>query len=432
MSSHQPPRVAILSQGDEIVTGQTVDTNAAWLSEHLTELGFAVREHASVGDVLPELQAVFSRAAGAFDLVICTGGLGPTDDDLTTRAASAVFSMPLELDPVALADLKAKYARFNRPMPAVNERQVHLPRGCQRIDNDWGTAPGFAIQAQGCLSVFLPGVPREMKKMFRVRVLPLLLERFPVQPGRLVTLRTTGVGESNLQERIGPIEQIPGANEANVVLAYRTRLPENHVKLRFPAGTRDSVIHAITAEVARRIRSPLFSVEGLSLPGIDDGGGDLAQVVGRALEAHGATLSTAESCTGGRVAASCTGIPGSSAWFLEGAVTYSNAAKVRMLGVDPDVLEAHGAVSEPVARAMAEGVRARAGTTWGLATTGIAGPTGATPDKPVGTVHIAAAGPHTTLHRKLHLSGDRHRIQDLAAAAVLDLLRRNLSTETGA
>lgn len=424
------PRVEILSQGDEVVTGQTVDTNAAWLATRLTELGFDVVRHTSVGDRLPDLQALFTEVADRCDLAICTGGLGPTDDDLTAGVAAQVFSMPLALDSQAEADLRAKYARYARVMPEVNVKQAWLPTGSIRIDNDWGTAPGFAIQASRAFLVFLPGVPREMRNLFDHRVLPMLHERFPIQAGRLVTLRTTGVGESDLQERIGSLDSLPEAIEHGVVLAYRTMLPENHVKLRFPAGTDDAAVQRITAEVARRIRTPLFSVEGAAgaVEGVDDQGGDLATVVGRALTAAGLTLAVAESCTGGLVAASCTSIPGSSAWFLEGAVTYGNQAKVRMLGVDPGALEAHGAVSEPVARQMAEGVRDRAGATWGLSTTGIAGPTGGSDEKPVGTVHIAAAGPAGTEHLLLRLSGDRVRIQKLAAAAVIDLLRRHLFT----
>jgi nicotinamide-nucleotide amidase len=419
----------ILSQGDEVVTGQVADTNAAWLSTRLTELGFTVMRHTAVGDRLPDLVAALHEVSARADLVLCTGGLGPTDDDLTIEAVSQAFSVPLALDEVALVDLLAKYERFGRRMPEVNKKQVVLPVGCDRIDNDFGTAPGFAMSGPRAWMAFMPGVPREMKGMFDGRIVPRIVERFALRPGRLVTLRTTGCGESDLQERIGVGVGLPGGSDP-FVLSFRTAMPENFVKLRFGPEVSDAEITAITAGIARKIGSHLFAVEGcpgpLDLP-VDTEGGDLAAVIGHLLLRAGATLAVAESCTGGRIASMCTATAGSSAWFLEGAVTYANAAKVRALGVDPALLEAHGAVSEPVARAMAEGLRSRSGATWALATTGIAGPDGGTADKPVGTVHFAIAGPSGTTHRQVRLSGDRHRIQTLASATTLDLLRRQLA-----
>ncbi|MCB9668658.1 MAG: CinA family nicotinamide mononucleotide deamidase-related protein [Alphaproteobacteria bacterium] len=426
MSTPTVPLAEILSQGDEVVTGQVVDSNAAWLAEKLTHMGFLVVRHTSVGDRLADLVQAFTEASGRADVVVCSGGLGPTEDDLTAEAIAQAFGRPLALDEVALADLIAKYERFRRVMPEVNRKQAWLPEGSQRLDNDWGTAPGFAVEAGRAWMAFMPGVPREMKRMFEHRVVPLIAERFHLLPAHLVTFRTTGCGESNLQEMLTGLALPEG-----VVLAFRTKLPENHVKLRFPASMPASGMAAVVDEVGGRLGRHLFTIEGaesLELSGaFDTAGGDLAARVARQLLAREATLATAESCTGGRVAVSCTLHSGSSAWFLEGAVTYSNAAKVRQLGVPEALLEAHGAVSEPVARAMAEGIRERAGATYGLSTTGIAGPTGATPDKPVGTVHIALATPSGTEHRELHLSGERDRIQILAASAALDLLRRHLA-----
>lgn len=418
-------RAEILSQGHEVVTGQTADTNAAWLSTELVDLGFDVTRHSSVGDVLPDLVSVLREIADRCDLCICTGGLGPTEDDLTAEAVAQAFDRPLVFDQAAMDGIEAIYARFGRTMPEVNRKQAWQPTGAIRLDNAWGTAPGFAVKApQGALLVFVPGVPREMKAMFERRILPLLHEHFQLDRGVRVTLRTVGIGESNLQERIGPVE--------GAVVSYRTRLPENHVKLLFPPSATADERAALVADVAGRIGSPLFAiedcpeVEGRVRDALDLVGGDLAQVVGRALEAGGQTLAVAESCTGGQVAAACTSFAGSSAWFLEGAVTYSNAAKIRQLGVDPDTLAAHGAVSEPVAVQMAEGIRSASGATFGLSTTGIAGPSGGTDDKPVGTVHMAVATPETTIHRRVRLAGSRNRIQAIAAASVLDMLRRHL------
>jgi nicotinamide-nucleotide amidase len=410
------PTVEVLSQGDEVVTGQVADTNAAWLSEQLTHLGFEVVRHTTVGDKLDDIVGAMLSAAERADFAIGTGGLGPTDDDLTAQAVAAAFERPLALDEIAMAAIEAMYARFNRVMPEVNRKQALLPTGAVRLDNEWGTAPGFAVANPQCLLAFLPGVPREMRAMFPARVLPLLHERFELSPRRLVTLRTTGIGESNLQERIGT------PTDDRYIVSYRTKLPENHLKLRIRADVPDDEVRAITHDIAGRIGSPLFSIEGLGAPG-----GDLATVVGRHLLQHDQTLAVAESCTGGRIAAMCTSVPGSSGWFLEGAVTYTNAAKVRMLGVDASAIEANGAVSEVVARQMAAGARERSGATFGLSTTGIAGPGGGTDTKPVGTVHIALAHPGGTTHRRLSYGFGRARVQQLSAAAAVDLLRRHLS-----
>jgi nicotinamide-nucleotide amidase len=409
------PTALILSQGDEVVTGQVVDTNAAWLAVALTDLGFDVVGHEASRDVRSEIADTVARAARRADVVVSTGGLGPTEDDHTAAAIAEAFARPLVHDPVAMTAIEEMYARFGRRMPEINRKQALLPAGCERLDNDWGTAPGFAVDEHGAVLFFLPGVPREMKAMWTHRVAPRLAERFAIRPGRLVTFRCTGVGESDLQERLGEIDE-PG-----VIVAFRTALPENHVKLRFAAEVSEDRARDLSAQVLERLGTPVFAVEGFDAPG-----GSLAEVVGRALVERGETLAVAESCTGGRVCAAVTAIPGSSAWFLEGAVTYANAAKVRALGVSEGDLYVHGAVSEPVARAMAEGVRRESGATWGLSVTGVAGPGGGTAEKPVGLVHIAAAGPRETLHRTLRLGGDRNRIQELAAAAVLDLLRREI------
>jgi nicotinamide-nucleotide amidase len=410
------PTVEILSQGDEVVTGQIVDTNAAWLAERLTALGLQVSRHVTVGDELGAIREAVALAAERADVVVCTGGLGPTEDDLTAEAVAAAAGVPLEHDHEAERQLRAMYARYRREMPEVNLKQVQLPRGAERLDNAWGTAPGFAVELSGAWLAFMPGVPREMRAMFDARVVPRLSARLAVAPRPLIVIRTAGIGESNLQERIGPF------SDPDAVLSYRTALPENHVKLRFRAGVAPERIGALAMDIVGRIGSPVFAVDGLpSMPS-----GSLAAVVGAARTDRGQTLAVAESCTGGRVASMCTAESGSSAWFLEGVVTYANAAKERRLGVPADLLAEHGAVSEPVARRMARGVREACGATWGLSTTGVAGPTGGTEHKPVGTVHVALAGPGGELHRQLALGGDRGRIQALSAATALDLLRRVL------
>ena len=419
------PTAEILSQGDEVVTGQIADTNAAWLSEQLTGLGFDVTRHTTVGDRLADLVGMFDEVASRCDLAVGTGGLGPTEDDLTAQAMADCAGAPLVLDPEALQQIQDRYAKAGRTMPEVNRKQAWLPEGALRLDNQWGTAPGFALKHRRAWMVFLPGVPREMRGMFPSVVLPLLNREFHVSPGRLVTLRTTGIGESNLQERVSGVS--PGA----AVMGFRTSMPENHVKLRFPSEAPADAVAATVTAMAQAIGSSLFAIDGVSdvpvaLDGPDLQGGGLSEVVGRALTDRGATLAIAESCTGGGVASRCASVPGASGWLIEAVVSYANASKVRRLGVDPALIAAHGAVSEPVARQMAEGIRSRAETTFGLATTGIAGPGGGSAEKPVGTVHMALATPTGTHHRMLRFLGNRSRVQSLASAAVLDLLRRHL------
>jgi nicotinamide-nucleotide amidase len=412
------PTAEILSQGDEVVTGQIADTNAAWLSDRLTELGFTVTRHTTVGDRPSDIRDAMLEIAARADVCIGTGGLGPTDDDFTTRAAAEAFGRPLFLDEEAMRQIEAMYARFQRVMPEINRRQAWIPTGALRLDNAWGTAPGFAVEHGKCWFAFVPGVPREMKPMFDERILPILRERFALRPGRLVTIRTTGIGESDMQERVRGFEH-PGC-----VMGTRTMLPENLLKLRFSADVADDEVRAVTAELAARIGTPVFGIEGLGEPC-----GSLTEVVSRALAARGETISVAESCTGGRIAALFTAIPGSSGWFQEGVVAYANAAKVRILGVSEATIAEHGAVSEATCREMAEGMRSRAGTTYALAITGIAGPDGGRPDKPVGTIHAALASPSGTIHRQLKLGGDRTRIQELAAGGAIDLLRRHLQNK---
>ncbi len=409
------PTAAILSQGDEVVTGQIADTNAAWLSERLTELGFQLVQHLAVGDRLADIVRAFQSSIEVADLVVCTGGLGPTDDDLTTQAVAAAFDRPLEFDEIAMQQIEALFARFQRHMPDINRRQAWLPRGTTRLDNSWGTAPGFAFHQGSSLLACFPGVPREMKPMFSERLVPLLRAQFPIQPGHLVTLRTVGISESEIQARVGRFEH------PKAVFGTRTVLPENQVKLRVTADSSAEERHAVATSVADKLGSSVFAIEGLG-----DAGGTLTEVIARLLLAQGETLSVAESCTGGRVATECTSLPGSSRWFLEGVVSYSNDSKQRVLGVSEATIQSFGAVSEPVAREMAEGLRSRSGSTYSLATTGIAGPEGGSDEKPVGTVHIALATPSGTHHRRVSLGGDRHRIQALAVGTALDLLRRCL------
>jgi nicotinamide-nucleotide amidase len=398
--------VVILSQGNELTTGLTLDTNAHFLAGQLQDHGLRVRRVVTVPDRMDDLVDVLRQAAELAPVVVSTGGLGPTRDDLTAQAAAAAFGRAVQLDPEAMAQVEARYAAFGRRMPAVNRRQAELPEGAKVWENRWGTAPGFSVDVGPSRLYFLPGVPREMRPMFTTHVLPDVLARHALTPPLLHTIRVIGLGESTIEERL------QGLDIDGLEIGFRTKMPENQVKLAFVPGTSASARQAAIAAVRERIGWQAFGVDS----------GDLAEVLVHTLVDRGQTISLAESCTAGGLAAWLGAVPGASQTFMGGAVVYSNAEKVRQAGVPEDMLIAHGAVSEPVARALAEGMRARVQTTWAIGITGVAGPGGGSPEKPVGTVHYAVAGPDGTTHRCDRFPGDRSRVQRLSAAAALAML----------
>lgn len=408
----------ILSQGDEVITGQVVDTNAAWLAEALTDRGFRIIRHLVVGDRLPHLIDTFRDLVGHAPVVLCTGGLGPTDDDLTVQAIAQAMGIPLDFHEPSWARIEALYQRMGRPVPVSNRKQALLPQGSAPLPNARGTAPGFRLSWGATTFFCLPGVPHEMKAMFRAQVEPWLRREFAVRPGRLVTLRITGMGESAVQDRIR------GLAEPGIEISTRSFIAENHLKLRASPEVSTATLAAFADRLSRAIGPGVYGIDGL--PPAPEG--SLPERIAHHLTGRQHTLSIAESCTGGRLMAACTAWPGSSAWFLEGVCTYSNAAKVRQLGVPENTLASHGAVSEAVARAMSEGIRLRSNSTWGISTTGVAGPGGGSPAKPVGTVHVAVTGPQGTTHQALLLPGDRQQVQERAVAAALHLLHQQLAS----
>jgi nicotinamide-nucleotide amidase len=405
------PRFDVISQGEELLSGSTVDTNAGWICHELAEVGLEPGRVTVVGDVLDDIRGVIAESAARAAVVVCTGGLGPTSDDLTSEAAAAAFGQPLALDPVALAQVEARYAARKREMPPANRKQAVLPAGATLLENHLGTAPGFRMESDHAVLFFLPGVPFEMKAMVAEHVVPELRRRFALTPRRTVVLKCMGIPESVAAQKMAGFER-PG-----VIVGYRAHMPEVHVKIHLDPGIDPE---PLVAEVRARLGSVVFGVDC----------GPLAEVVGAHLRARGETVATAESCTAGRVSAALGAIPGASDYLLGGAVVYANAEKVRQCGVDPDLLATHGAVSEPVARALAEGIRARVGSTWGIGVTGIAGPSGGSPEKPVGTVHLALAGPGETLHRRVYLPFERERVLTFTVGAALDLLRRTIEPPT--
>ncbi|MDP2309044.1 MAG: CinA family nicotinamide mononucleotide deamidase-related protein [Pseudomonadota bacterium] len=405
------PRFDVISQGEELLSGSTVDTNAGWICHELAQIGLEPGRITVVGDVLDDIRAVFVEAAGRSSVVICTGGLGPTSDDLTSDAAAAAFGQAVASNPEALAQVEERYRSRKREMPPANRKQAMLPVRSTVLVNRLGTAPGFRMEEGGTVLYFLPGVPFEMKAMVAEHVIPELRARFALPPRRTVVLRCMGIAESVAGQKMEGFER-PG-----VLVGFRANMPEVHVKLHLSPELDPA---PLIAEVRERLGGVIFGVDT----------GPLAEVVGQHLRARGETIATAESCTAGRIAAALGAIAGASDYLLGGAVVYSNAEKVRQCGVDPDVLAAFGAVSEPVARALAEGIRTRVGATWGLAVTGIAGPGGGSPEKPVGTVHLALAGPSGTTHKRIQLPFERERVLLFTVGAALDLLRRAVDTPT--
>lgn len=394
------------------MAGQGVDSNGPWIAARLQGVGLTPGRVTVVGDDLAAIRDVIVESAARAQLVVCTGGLGPTSDDLTREAAAMAFGVPLVESPEALAQIQHRYRSRNREMPATNRVQALLPEGAELLENPLGTAPGFAIERAGCVLFFFPGVPFEMKPMVDRYVLERARLRFGLQPRTNVMLRCVRLAESVASERMA------GFARPGVVVGYRASFPEVQVKLHVEAGL---AVAALTAEAIERLgRGYVFGVNS----------GSLADVVGQLLRERGETVATAESCTAGRIGAELTASAGASDYFVGGAIVYANAEKLRQCGVSEAMLAEHGAVSEAVARGLAEGIRARSGSSWGLAVTGVAGPGGGTPEKPVGTVHIACAGASGTVHEKLRLPYDRPRNLAATVAMALDLLRRVLLEAT--
>jgi nicotinamide-nucleotide amidase len=409
-------KLEVVTIGTELVLGLTPDTNAAELGRALAAAGAEIVRHVAVPDRPAAIRAAIAEALERTGFVIATGGLGPTRDDMTKHEVAALFGKPLRLDEAVLKSLEARFRRLGRPMPAVNRTQAEVPEGATVLPNPRGTAPGLWLEdGGGRVAVLLPGVPSEMRGLLVEAVLPRIAQR--AGGGRVVlsrTLRTTGVPESALAERIGPVED----DIAPLTLAY---LPSTEgVDLRVTAwGLRNDEAERLLAAAVTVLR------ERAGEHSYGEDGTDLAAVVLDLL--RGQRLAVGESCTGGLVAARITAVPGASEVFAGGVVAYADGVKRDLLGVSAATLEAHGAVSEETVRAMAEGVQRRfdAGAT--IAVTGIAGPTGGTPEKPVGTVWLAARFGTDTHAVKRVFPGDRGEIRARAAQAALDLLRRMLA-----
>lgn len=406
----------LLTIGDEILYGQIVDTNSQWMGAELSNAGIRVIRKTSVGDAENEILTAFAEAEKRADIVLITGGLGPTSDDLTKPCLAKYFNCEIRIHEEALAEVTEFFTSRGRELTEINRQQAALPVCCEKITNAMGTAPGMWFERDGKVFVSMPGVPHEMKRMMTDIVIPKLQKRFQTPAIHHQLIQTVGIGESFLAERIAPWEQ---ALPSHIKLAYLPSL--GGVKLRLTAHGSDN---ASLQQQTRELIDKLQPYAGEYIFGY--GTEPLEVVLGNTLREKQLSLAIAESCTGGYLTHLITSVPGSSDYFLGSLIPYAYEIKMRQLGVKPETLEQYGAVSEPTIKEMANLVRAKFNTSIGVATSGIAGPGGATPDKPVGTVWIAYSDRYQTVTRKLQLSKDRLINIKLASVAVLNLIRQSL------
>lgn len=411
-------RIELINTGTELVLGDTINTNAAWIGQRLAALGLMVGRQTIVPDgaVIGE---VLAEAAGRSDVVIATGGLGPTNDDVTREITAGLLGLPMDVDPGVVAHLEAYFHKRGREVNQATLRQAMVPRGARVMENPFGTAPGLYLPAAlgaergwNCHFFLLPGPPRELKPMVESWVEPVLKELHPALAGReVIYLKVTGMGESDIVDRVE--RDLESMAEAGLEMGYCIGRGDVDVRLAGPG----EIVRRGADLVRERISDYILSEDRRVLE----------EVVVHLLAERGQTVATAESCTGGMIAGRLTDVSGASAVFGYGYVTYANEAKVRELGVSAELLMRHGAVSEPVACAMAEGCLEASGADHAVAVTGIAGPTGGSEEKPVGTVYVALAtrGAETKC-RRLFFPGARDRFKLLTSQAALEMIRRRL------
>lgn len=421
-----PLTATLLTIGDELSRGEIIDSNAAFLGSELTALGVYVRKRVGCNDRLEDIVAALDEAAQTGSLIVASGGLGPTSDDLTVDAVSAWLGVQPVQEPVHEERMRRRFIERNFAITPNNLRQVRIPSGATVLANRTGAAPGFAVQKGEVRAFFMPGVPKEMKPMFVERAIPLVRQLLPPTVTVRRIYRTLGLGESHVDHRLADLLDVTEvrrhAQQVAVTIHYRLAFPEVLVTLLARGEQADLVEAALAVldeEVRRRLGHALYGT----------GEDELAAVVGRALLDRGQTLATAESCTGGMIGQTLTAVPGSSAYYLGGIVAYDNSVKRGVLGVSESTLTEHGAVSEACVRQMAESVRKLLGTTYGVAVSGIAGPGGGTQDKPVGTVWLAASSPERTLCRLIQWPGDREQVRKIATAAALNLVHKLMFPE---
>lgn len=406
-------KIVIITTGDEVIAGNVLDTNAAWLSNYCWKLGFKIIQRVTVSDDLEQIGSACLEASKKAEIVLVTGGLGPTVDDITLEAAAKAFRIPLLFHPKIDAGIRKFFKRIERPFSSSNRKQAYLPKGGKPIPNAIGTAPGCELQANKAIFFFLPGVPKELYPMFEKSVFPKLQKMARGQFFEEKILKCFGLPEASFDEKLKNLGLGP------VRLSFRVYFPEVWLKLACWGKNKEEVQRAlkrVTKSVYQKLRNYIFG----------EGDATLEKVVGDLLKKNRATLSIAESCTGGLLADSITNVSGASKYFERGVVVYSNVSKNDLLGVREKTLKKFGAVSPEVAKEMADGIRKKAGTTYGLAVTGVAGPTGGTKKKPVGTIYIALATPKKVLVKHFCFARERREFKLLVKNTALDGLRREL------
>jgi nicotinamide-nucleotide amidase len=403
----------IIAIGSELLTPFRTDTNSLWLTQRLNSVGIEVKLKTVVGDDESRLEEAIRDALRRSDAIVSTGGLGPTEDDITRKVFARVTARQLILDYDVLGEIRNKFASRGFQMTPNNERQALVPRGATVLPNPNGTAPGLKLMQDGKLIVLLPGPPREMKPMFDDYVMPDLEKMSRGVRLSTRTLKVTGLGESALDDLIAPIYK-EYSNPSTTILFTDSDLEIHLTAQAETAGRAEELVDELADKLSDKLGANLYSADGESIE----------EVVGQRLTLKGYTIETAESCTGGLIAERITRVPGSSQYFLGSIISYSEDIKVDLLGVNRDLIDSRGVVSGDVAEAMARNVKEKIGSTIGLSVTGVAGPGGATEGNPVGTVYIGMADDVGSSNRRMILPGDRHLIRWRASQAALDMVRR--------
>ncbi|SPF50758.1 putative competence-damage inducible protein [Candidatus Desulfosporosinus infrequens] len=411
-------KAEIVATGTELLLGETLNTSAHYLTGKLSSLGIEVDYHTTVGDNLDRLEKVLRQAVGRTDLLVTTGGLGPTADDLTKELVAKVLDLQMELDASSLEQLKQFFARRKAPMPINNEKQAYFPKGSKILPNPIGTAPGAIIEKNGKTVIILPGPPFEMRPMFDTYVWPELqriIEPYTERMNERV-LKVFGMGESAIEEVLGELMSLP-----NITMALLAKRAEMHIRLvarssEATSGEAGESLDRAEEEIRRRLGDKVFGRDQETMLGI----------VGQTLKNKHLTIATAESCTGGLLGAALTQEPGSSEFYLGGVVSYSNSVKRGLLGVNEENLKKFGAVSEEVAKEMADGIRSKVGSDLAVSTTGIAGPEGGSDQKPVGLVYIGIAAPEGVQAKKFQFYGERESVRQLTVQAALNEVRQHM------
>jgi nicotinamide-nucleotide amidase len=404
----------IIAVGSELLTPFRLDTNSLFLTAELNQLGIRVIHKAVVGDSPEEMRSEFGQAIGRAELVVSSGGLGPTDDDRTRDTVAELLGRKLRRDDAILRQIQERFRRFGRAMPEINTRQAMIPEGATILPNPRGTAPGLWLEQDGRIVILLPGVPLELRALFESEVRPRLAKLDRRE--RLYTrdLRITGLTESEVEQRVCPLYALYPDTETTILASPQGI--QLHPRLWSDDSPKaEKLLDELVSRMGLALGENLYSTKGESLE----------EVVARILTENHATIAAAESCTGGMLAERLTNVPGSSSYFLGGVVCYSNELKTSLVGVPKELIEAKGAVSSEVALALSDGIRRRTGAKIGLGITGIAGPAGGTADKPVGLVHIGLADERGASEKAFRFPGDRDRIRQYATQTALDMIRRH-------